>query len=151
MRTFLRSRAKPLGTVIFAATALLMWSQFAFAKQGKPAIPPALSGVGTAEAPPVPQRKPLRRLAELRSRLDHRDHIVAMRALHLALSQVEDGGTFVWQKKSRSLKGMIKPSKAFRNSEGQVCRHVIYALSLGRYIKQIEGIACRQNDGRWQL
>ena len=74
-----------------------------------------------------------------------------MRALQLALSQVEDGGTFLWQKKSLSLKGMITPSKAFRNSSGAVCRHVIYALSLGRYIKQIEGIACRQNDGRWQL
>ena len=147
MRTFLCPRAMPLGTVIFAATALLMWSQFAFAKQDKTDI----SGVRVTEAPPVPQRKPLHRLAELRSKLDHRDHIVAMRALHMALSLVEDGGTFVWQKKSRSLKGMIRPSKAFRNSDGRVCRHVIYALSLGRYIKQIEGIACRQNDGRWQL
>ncbi|MHA1166017.1 MAG: hypothetical protein ACTSP0_10630 [Alphaproteobacteria bacterium] len=147
MRTFLRPRARPLGTVIFAATALLMWSPFALAKQAKPLI----SGVSATETPPVPQRKPLHRLAELRSRLDQKDHIVAMRALHLALTQVEDGGTFMWQKRSRSLKGMIKPSKAFRNTDGRVCRHVIYALSLGRYLKQIEGIACRQNDGSWQL
>lgn len=155
MRTFLRPRAKPLGTVIFAAITLLLWSQVAHAKPGKRSTSPAnshgISGVSTSETPPVPHRKPLLRLAELRSRLDVKDHIVAMRALHLALTQVEDGGTFVWQKRSRSLKGMIKPSKAFRNVDGRVCRHVIYALSLGRYLKQIEGIACRQNDGSWQL
>ncbi len=147
MRTFLRPRARPLGTVIFAALTLLMWSHVAHAEQARPLI----SGINTSETAPVPKRKPLLRLAELRSRLDQKDHIVAMRALHLALNQVEDGGTFVWRKKSRSLKGMIKPSKAFRNADGRVCRHVIYALSLGRYLKQIEGIACRQNDGSWQL
>jgi len=151
MRTFLCPRAKPLGMLIIAATALLMWSDIAFAKQNKPALPPFVSSDSTSEPPPLPLRKPPRKLAVLRSRLDQKDHVVAMRALQLALTQVEDGGTFLWQKKSRALKGMIKPSNAFRNASGAVCRHVIYALSLGRYLKQIEGIACRQNDGRWQL
>lgn len=90
-------------------------------------------------------------LAKLRSQLDYKDQLIAMRALHLALTQVPDGGSFVWRKSSRSLKGLIKPTRAFRNADGQVCRHVIYALSLGRYIKQIEGIACRTNDGSWYL
>ena len=151
MRTFLRPRAKPLATVALAATALLLLSQFALARQGKPAISSSFSASDTSETPPLPLRKPPRKLADLRSRLDQKDHIVAMRALHLALSQVEDGGTFLWQKKSRSLKGMIKPSKPFLNSDGRVCRHVIYAMSLGLYLKQIEGIACRQNDGTWLL
>ena len=102
-------------------------------------------------APPAPEQNPVRRLAELRSKLDGKDQVIALRALHLALTQVPDGGTFVWKKASRSLKGMIKPSKAFRNTDGQLCRHVIYALALGRYLKQIEGIACRQDNGRWQL
>lgn len=88
---------------------------------------------------------------KLRAELSYKDHVVALRALHMALTQVPDGGTFVWRKKSRSLKGFIQPTKAFRNAEGQVCRHIVYALALGRYIKQIEGIACRQDDGRWQL
>ena len=101
--------------------------------------------------PPLPQQKPARSLSSLRARLDHTDQLIAMRALHMALSQVPDGGTFVWRKRSRSLKGLIKPTKAFRNAQGQVCRHLIYALSLGRYMKQIEGIACRGADGRWQL
>jgi len=109
---------------------------------------PGLSEVAT---PPAPEKNPIRQLAYLRSKLNYKDHAVAMRALHLALSQVPDGGSFVWQKKKHSLKGTIKPSKAFRNAQGRVCRHVIYALALGRYTRQIEGIACRGEDGRWQL
>lgn len=105
----------------------------------------------TRSAPPVPTENRSRSFMQLRARLEYHDQIVALRALHMALSRVPDGGTFVWRKKSRSLKGFIQPTKAFRNAEGQVCRHLIYALTLGRYIKQIEGIACRQDDGRWRL
>lgn len=105
----------------------------------------------TQPSPPIPAENPTRAFARLRARLDQGDQIIALRALHLALSQVPDGGTFAWRKRSRSLKGLIQPTKAFRNADGQVCRHVIYTLSLGRYLKQIEGIACRQDDGRWQL
>jgi len=109
------------------------------------------SVVTARPAPPAPQVNPVRRFTQLRAQLRYGDQVVAMRALHLALSQVPDGGAFVWRKKSRSLKGVIRPSKPFRNEGGQVCRHVVYALALGGYSKQIEGIACRQNDGRWQL
>ena len=104
-----------------------------------------------AVAPPVPQAKPVRKFTQLRAQLGYGDQVIAMRALHLALSQVPDGGAFVWRKRSRSLKGVIRPSKPFRNDGGEICRHVVYALALGRYVKQIEGIACRQTDGRWQL
>jgi hypothetical protein len=146
---FHRARALPLATFLFAATALGHLSPSALAEPGSKS--PDQAGLTATAAPPSPEQNPVRRLAELRSKLDGKDQIIAMRALHMALSQVPDGGTFVWQKKSRSLKGMIKPSKAFRNANGQVCRHIIYALALGRYTKQIEGIACRQDDGRWQL
>ena len=109
------------------------------------------SAVSPPAAPPAPQANPARRLSQLKAQLEYGDRVIAMRSLHLALTQVPDGGTFVWRKKSRSLKGVIRPSKPFRNNSGQICRHVIYALALGPYNKQIEGIACRQNDGRWQL
>ncbi|MDA7948421.1 MAG: hypothetical protein MPJ78_13225 [Hyphomicrobiaceae bacterium] len=115
------------------------------------ASPASLTPETPAIAPPMPQANPVRKFAQLRAQLGYGDRVVAMRALHLALSQVPDGGAFVWRKRSRSLKGVIKPSKPFRNDGGQICRHVIYALALGRFVKQIEGIACRQDDGRWQL
>ncbi len=149
MRMFHRSSVFPLVTFFLAATALGHISPSALAEPAS-----EISGnipVTAMAAPPAPEKNPVRRFKELRSKLDGMDQIVALRALHLALNQVPDGGTFVWRKRSRSLKGMIKPSKAFRNTDGQVCRHIIYALVLGLYTKQIEGIACRQEDGRWQL
>lgn len=149
MRMFHRARALPLATFLFAATTLGNFSPSALAAPTSETAGQA--GLTATATPPAPVQNPVRRLAELRSKLDGKDQIIAMRALHLALSQVPDGGTFVWRKESRSLKGMIKPSNAFRNASGQICRHVIYALVLGRYTKQIEGIACRQDDGRWQL
>ena len=146
---FHHARALPLTTFLLAATVMGHSSASAIAAPANETAGQA--GLTATATPTAPEQNPVRRLAELRSKLDHKDQMVAMRALHLALSQVPDGGTFVWRKKSRSLKGMIKPSKAFRNADGQICRHIIYALVLGRYTKQIEGIACRQDDGRWQL
>lgn len=115
------------------------------------ASPTNLKHNSATAAPPAPQANPVRQFAQLRAQLGHGERVIAMRALHLALSQVPDGGAFVWRKRSRSLKGVIKPSKPFRNDGGQICRHLVYALALGRYVKQIEGIACRQDDGRWRL
>ena len=149
MRMFHRARALPLATLVFTAIAFGSLSPFARAEPASEI--PEQTGMMATATPPAPEQNPSRSLAELRSKLDRTDQMVALRALHLALSQVPDGGTFVWRKKSRSLKGMIRPSKAFRNADGKICRHIIYALVLGRYTKQIEGIACRQEDGRWQL
>lgn len=149
MRMFHSAGALPLATVFMAAMALGHISHSAHAEPASDIS--ANTPVTARTAPPTPQQNPVRRLKELRAKLGGKDQIIALRALHLALNQVPDGGTFVWRKRSLSLKGMIKPSKAFRNSDGQVCRHIIYALVLGRYTKQIEGIACRQEDGSWQL
>jgi len=140
------SRAVPIAALLCAAALNFHQTPLAVAKPMDSS--PGLTGVATL---PAPEKNPIRTLADLRSKLDSRDHAVAMRALHLALSRVPDGGTFVWQKKNHALKGVIKPTKAFRDAQGRVCRHVIYTLALGRYIKQIEGIACRHEDGRWQL
>lgn len=90
-------------------------------------------------------------LADLRAQLDASDQLAALAALHFALSQVGDGATYVWRKRSRDLSGAIRPTMAFRNESGQVCRHVIYVLALGSYSKSIEGIACRDWSGRWTL
>lgn len=110
--------------------------------------------------PPLPVRKPVESsrelvgtptFAELQARLDKGDQIAALHALQMALNQVGDGTTFQWKKNNRDLKGIIKPTTAFRNSYGQICRHVVYALSLGKYRKQIEFVACREAGGRWRL
>ena len=89
--------------------------------------------------------------AELRSRLDGSDRDLALNALQVALTELSDGATLVWRRPSRALTGVIKPVSAFRDDEGRVCRHLIYSLSLGTYVRQVEGIACREPDGKWSL
>ncbi|MGV1015667.1 MAG: hypothetical protein ACOYB4_11930, partial [Methyloceanibacter sp.] len=90
-------------------------------------------------------------LAELKARLEPSDRRTAVRALHLALSEVGDGMTFVWQRPVRELTGKITPVSAFRDGQGRLCRRVVYWLALGGYERQIEGIGCRENDGSWSL
>jgi surface antigen len=90
-------------------------------------------------------------LTELKARLDQSDRIVAMQALDLALSELGDGVTLVWQRPERGLVGRIKPVSAFRDDKGRVCRDLIYSLALGAHQRQIEGVACREPDGSWSL
>jgi surface antigen len=90
-------------------------------------------------------------LGELKARLDRSDRVAAVQALELALSELGDGVTLVWQRPERGLVGRIKPVSAFRDDRGRVCRHVLYSLALGTYRRQIEGVACRESDGSWSL
>ena len=90
-------------------------------------------------------------LNELKARLDRSDRAAARQALELALSELGDGVTLVWQRPERGLVGRIKPVSAFRDDQGRVCRHVLYSLALGTYQRQIEGVACRESDGSWSL
>jgi surface antigen len=98
----------------------------------------------------VPQEQQLG-LGELKARLDRSDRMAAVQALELALSELGDGVTLVWQRPERRLVGRIKPVSAFRDDSGRVCRHVVYSLALGAYQRQIEGVACRESDGSWSL
>lgn len=90
-------------------------------------------------------------LAELKARLEPSDRRTALRALQLALSEIGDGATFAWRKPARGLEGAITPVAAFRDSQGRLCRRVVYRLVLGSYERQIEGIGCREPNGSWSL
>jgi len=90
-------------------------------------------------------------IAELRAKLDDSDRAVALMALNLALTVLGVGTTLLWKRPTRHLAGAVKPVSVFRDDQGRVCRHVIYALTLGDYAKQVEGIACRAADGHWSL
>ena len=79
------------------------------------------------------------------------DRIVALRALELALTELGDGTTLVWQRPGRGLVGRAKPVSAFRDAKGRICRTVVYALALGGRQQEIEGVACREQDGSWSL
>ena len=89
--------------------------------------------------------------AELRAKLDGSDRAIALNALQVALTELGDGASLVWRRPSRALTGVIKPVSAFRDDEGRVCRHLTYSLSLGTFVRQVEGIACREPGGAWSL
>ena len=74
-----------------------------------------------------------------------------LRALHFTLSEVGDGGAFVWHHKSGRLKGVFKPTSSFQDADGKVCRHIVIILSASSHAGKTEGIACRQKSGRWVL
>jgi surface antigen len=90
-------------------------------------------------------------LTELKSTLDRSDRAVALQALQMALNELGDGVTLVWRRPESQLAGRIKPVSAFRDDQGRICRHVVYSLALGAYEKEIEGVACREEDGRWSI
>lgn len=132
---------------VFLVTLIVGW-MIAMPAQADPGSIAAYAAVPENK---VEKRFSMHTLQRLRAKLDDSDRLAALRALHMALSRISDGATFIWRKKSRHLAGVIKPTTAFRNVKGQVCRHLIYSLSLGKYVKSIEGVACRGADGRWQL
>jgi hypothetical protein len=95
---------------------------------------------------PTPQVTP-----DLRATLDDSDEVATLDAVHIALSQVADGGTYVWQRLHGRLSAVLQPTQSFKDQAGQVCRHLMIRLTSGPTTRQTEGIACRLPDGRWQL
>ena len=129
--------------IIIGAGALVL-SVFALAPL------PLLAGESGAERLAAAEGTQLG-LSELKARLDRSDRVAAVQALELALSELGDGVTLVWQRPERGLVGRIKPVSAYRDDKGRVCRHVVYSLALGTYQRQIEGVACREQNGSWSL
>lgn len=88
---------------------------------------------------------------DLKSQLRPADYNTALRALNDALNEIPDNVTYTWSREGSSLKGRIRPTTVFRDTDGRLCRHIVYALSLAHYTKQIESIACRDLNGNWSL
>lgn len=100
----------------------------------------------TAVNEPSPQG-----LTELKSSLDRSDRAVALQALQMALTELGDGVTLVWRRPASQLSGRIKPVSAFRDDQGHLCRTVVYSLARDGREKEIEGVACRLEDGSWAI
>ena len=89
--------------------------------------------------------------SDLRATLDDNDEVATLDAIHIALSQVGDGGTYVWHRQHGRLSGIMQPTQSFKDVGGNVCRHLVIMLVSGRHTQRTEGIACRLGNGRWQL
>jgi surface antigen len=89
--------------------------------------------------------------SEQKQLLDATDEIAAFEALHLGLTEVADGATYVWHRANGRLSGAVQPTKSFKAANGQICRHIIVSLSSGTMHRRTEGIACRGETGVWNL
>jgi surface antigen len=104
-----------------------------------------------AEPASLPSRQPAALGPDFRNTLDDADEVATLDAIHTALSQVGDGGTYVWHRQHGRLSAIMQPTQSFKDNAGQVCRHIVIMLVSGAANRRTEGVACRLPTGRWQL
>ena len=90
-------------------------------------------------------------LAQLKSELDQIDRLAVLEAIHVGLTDAPDGSTYMWRRHNGKIAGSVRPTSSFRDTYGKVCRYLVFQLLLGEHLRQIEGIACRQDDRSWLL
>jgi hypothetical protein len=136
-----------------AATCLALgiFSNLAQANDANPPQAPCTcpNAAPNPTKPPGTSAKP--KFAETNSHLDENDEIAALEAIRVALTEVGDGGTYVWHRQHGRLSGMVQPTASFKDAAGRVCRHILVIMTVGAAKGRAEGIACRLADGRWQF
>jgi hypothetical protein len=94
---------------------------------------------------------PRPRYADTMPPLDTSDEAATLEAVHLALSELGDGASYVWHRRGGRLSGVINPTTSFKDRDGRVCRHLVMTLSAGPHTARTEGVACRMADRSWRL
>lgn len=142
-----------IASAVFAAGFVLTIPDLAVAQA--PVVPErAAPGETSCSCPrndEKPKLWPKPKYAELKPDFTSKDEIAALEAVHLALTEVGDGSSYVWHQKAGRLSGVIQPTASFRDSAGKICRHLVIALSSDGYSRTTEGVACRLPNGSWQL
>ncbi len=141
-------------TGFFFAATILLTPTFVIAADQKPATPaPEQRSGGASCTCPEQRTSPWARpkYAGLKPALDGRDHVAALESVQFALTEVGDGGTYTWELTNGHLSGAVQPTSSFRDGSGKVCRHVIVLLTTGDRSSKAEGVACRLDNGVWQL
>ena len=91
------------------------------------------------------------KLAAVPPPLDLADEIAVLESVQLALTRVADGSSYVWHRSHGRLSGVVHPTSSFKDAQGQVCRRVTVVLSSMDTTKRTKAIACRLENGVWQL
>lgn len=100
---------------------------------------------------PQSGQSPRAKLAALPPPLDVDDEIAALESVQIALSKVADGSSYVWHRSHGRLSGVVRPTSSFKDTKGQVCRHITVVLNTQDETRRTETTACRLNTGIWQL
>jgi surface antigen len=155
----LASLAATAFTGFFLVAVVLMAPDLAFANELNGAAPlaaPKLStpcGCSSGEvATPASRAGQSAYIPQLdRTPLDIHDEVAALDAVRIALNEVGDGGSYVWQRHHGRLSGVVQPTGSFKDQSGLPCRHIVMMLTSTILSKKTEGIACRLPNGNWQL
>ena len=136
--------------VAAGCVAVALFTQSTRANDVKPSEQPSCTCPSpNPSKPPGVSAKP--KFAETNAHLDENDEIAALEAIRVALTEVGDGGTYVWYRQHGRLSGIVQPTSSFKDPAGRVCRHILLIMTVGTAKGRAEGIACRLGDGRWQL
>lgn len=86
-----------------------------------------------------------------RDLLDRHDRLAVYQAIHLALSELGDGASYVWHRSHGRLSGVVQVISTRRSRDGGLCRRLGVLLTSGRETRKIETSACRLPDRSWQF
>lgn len=136
-------------TIAAALIAASVVPPSSLADQGKSSDRPSCICPNADGAQPKPWPKP--KFAEARPGAQAADETGALEAIHFALTETEDGGSYVWHATSGAVSGVIQPTASFRDGAGSFCRHMVMLLAAGERTRRAEGIACRRLNGTWSL
>jgi hypothetical protein len=140
----MRSSVRFLALVVAGVSALVLMAS--------PPGPARAEEIRPAEATPaIPSARFQPQPRDFKALLDENDEIAALEAIRVALSEVGDGSTFVWHRRHGRLSGLVQPTSSFKDPAGRICRHILLIMNSGGYTGRTEGVACRLEDGRWQL
>jgi surface antigen len=80
--------------------------------------------------------------AELRAKLDDSDR-------NIALNVPAGGADRAWRWRHACMAAPLPPD--YRRDQTGLCRQLTYSPSLGTFVREVEGIACRERGGGWSL
>lgn len=136
-------------SAVLLAALVLLAPDLVLASEKSPNASTCTCPDGNAPGNAKPWHRP--KFADAKPHLDQSDEIATLEAVHLALTEVGDGASYVWYRRNGRLSGIVQPTTSFKDPKGRICRHVVLILSAGTHTNKAEGVACRLANGSWQL
>jgi surface antigen len=70
---------------------------------------------------------------------------------HKGLASASDGQVVEWRNPETGSSGIFRPTRSYRNAQGQPCRQYRAAVAFTDSVRSGAGIACQQADGSWKV
>lgn len=127
-----------LGTLAGAAIGGLIGSQFGGGTGNKVAI-----GAGVLAGGLIGNK--------VGKSMDCKDHQYHQETTQDALETQPTGQTSSWTNPDTGHSGKVTPTKTYTSSDGVPCREFTQTIYVDGEYEEVEGTACRQEDGTWKV